>query len=669
MLSATGLPHAYCFTFDPALIRVHVAADALIGLAYYSIPFALLYFARRRADLPFPWIFLLFAVFIIACGTTHWIEIWTLWHPQYWLSGAVKMITAAASVPTAAALVYLVPHALRIPTASQLALGREALEREVVERRRVEAELRAAQAALETQVAERTAALEHANRELREERLFLQMVLDNTPAIIHVKDAEGRLLLVNREFARVAGRPIEAIVGRPIGEVLANRQVTRIIEHDHAVMSGSQQVEQEEVLDLPDGRHTYLSVKVPAEGVGFPGRVLCGFTVDITERKRAEEALRAEDANKNRFLAMLSHELRNPLNAVRVALALLGRDGVNERERDVARRVMGRQVGQLARLLDDLLDIARITGDRLELRRETVALRHAIAAAVETSQPVLDARRHTLTLDEISDDVRVDGDPTRLAQVFSNLLNNAAKYTPSGGHVHVGIERRPGAVDVLVRDDGLGFTPAQSETLFRMFSSQHGAGDGQGGGLGLGLYIVKALVERHGGSVTAESAGLGCGASFRVTLPIVAAAAAATTSPEEPPGRRSARRCKVLVVDDNEDAARTLAAVLELDGHSVRFAQDAQGALAEIEREVPEVAILDIGLPDMDGYALARRLRASPEGRDLTLVALTGWGSEAAKCEAREAGFDHHLTKPVQFDALDAILAGSPRPRSFDAGI
>jgi CheY-like chemotaxis protein/two-component sensor histidine kinase len=328
---------------------------------------------------------------------------------------------------------------------------------------------------------------------------------------------------------------------------------------------------------------------------------------------------------------------------------------------------MERQLAQLARLLDDLLDIARITGDRLELRRETVALRQVIAAAVETSQPVLDARRHVLTLDGIPDDLRVDGDPTRLAQVFSNLLNNAARYTPSGGHVHVGIEHRPDAVDVLVRDDGAGFTSAQASMLFRMFSSQHGAGDGQGAGLGLGLYIVKALVERHGGSVTAESAGLGCGATFRVSLPTVSAAGAPQATPTETAGQRATRRHKLLVVDDNEDAARTLAAVLALDGHAVRFAHDAEGALAEIERELPDVAILDIGLPGMDGYALARQLRASPGGQDVLLVALTGWGSDAAKREAREAGFDHHLTKPVQFDTLEAILAGSLRPLAADA--
>jgi hypothetical protein len=253
-LRSTGLPHAYCFTFDPALIGVHVAADALIGLAYYSIPFGLLFFARQRRDLPFPWIFLLFAVFIIACGTTHWIEIWTLWNPQYWLSGTVKVVTAAASVPTAVALLYLIPRALSLPTATQVVQAKEALEREVLERRRAETELRAARSTLETQVAERTAALERANRKLREEQLFLQTVLDNTPAIIHVKDATGRLLLVNRQFARVAGRPIEEILGRPIDEVLANRHVTPIVEHDRHAMSGNDQVEQEEVLNLRTAR-------------------------------------------------------------------------------------------------------------------------------------------------------------------------------------------------------------------------------------------------------------------------------------------------------------------------------------------------------------------------------------------------------------------------------
>jgi CheY-like chemotaxis protein len=388
--------------------------------------------------------------------------------------------------------------------------------------------------------------------------------------------------------------------------------------------------------------------------------VLCGFTVDITERKRAEEALRAEDARKNRFLAILSHELRNPLNAVRAALALLGRDGVGEAARRAAQGVMDRQVGQLARLLDDLLDIARITGDRLELRRETVSVASVVAAAVETSRPLLAARRHTLTLDAIPEDLLVDGDPTRLAQIFSNLLNNAAKYTLPGGRVHIGVERMAAAVDVVVRDDGIGFTAAQAARLFGMFSSAHGSDDGQGGGLGLGLYIVRALVAKHGGTVSAESAGPGCGAAFRVSLPTAEAASVLPVRPP-PSGSASGRRRDILVVDDNEDAARTLAALLELDGHGVRFAHDAESALRTIEHGFPQVAILDIGLPGMDGYALARAIRACPRGNEVTLVALTGWGSEEAKRAAHAAGFDHHLTKPVQFDALATILARSAR--------
>jgi CheY-like chemotaxis protein/two-component sensor histidine kinase len=318
--------------------------------------------------------------------------------------------------------------------------------------------------------------------------------------------------------------------------------------------------------------------------------------------------------------------------------------------------VIGRQVAVMARLLDDLLDISRITRGKLELRRETVQLWSLLGSAIETSRPLLDAHRHELVVQLSDEPVRLSVDPVRITQVVSNLLNNAAKFTPDGGCIELAVRTSPDDITIEVKDNGVGLPPDALERIFTIFSQVDAHRDEAEGGLGIGLALVQGIVAMHGGRVEALSAGVGQGSTFRVVLPRSpmppAAAAASATGPARLP-----RAHRILVVDDNRDIAASLALFLELEGHTASVAHSGREALSRIEQFVPEVALLDVSMPGMDGYQLAQRLRQSPVASRATLIAVTGWGSEADKEKARLAGFDHHLTKPVDPDQLLALLA------------
>jgi signal transduction histidine kinase/ActR/RegA family two-component response regulator len=373
--------------------------------------------------------------------------------------------------------------------------------------------------------------------------------------------------------------------------------------------------------------------------------------------RRSEQALREADRRKDEFLALIAHELRNPLAPILYSLAALKKTEHGARQQLHAEQVIERQVLHMSRLLDDLLDVSRITRGRLELKRTTVELAGVLDAAVEAARPLLDERHHRLLVELPEQPLRLEGDPVRLAQVFSNLLINAAKYTDPGGQVQLRAVRTGTEVAVAVRDNGAGIAAEVLPRLFTPFSPG-GTASGQypSGGLGLGLSLVRGLVERHGGRVEARSAGVGQGSEFIVHLPLGASDPQVQPLPRPAPQVTPFRRQKVLVVDDNRDAADSCGALLELSGHEVQTAYSAHDGYLLAEAFRPDVLLLDIGLPDVDGYALARRIRAMYWGRDLTLVALTGWGQAADKSRAREAGFDHHLTKPVTFQQLDGLL-------------
>jgi signal transduction histidine kinase/CheY-like chemotaxis protein len=390
---------------------------------------------------------------------------------------------------------------------------------------------------------------------------------------------------------------------------------------------------------------------------------LASLAAVALENAQLLEALRQADRRKDEFLAMLAHELRNPLAPMRNALEIIRLRGP---ERRLAVRaswdMVERQVEHLSRLVDDLLDVARITRGKINLEKEPVALAEVVRRAVETSRPLIEGRRHRLEVRLPDEPLHVIGDLTRLAQVLLNLLNNAAKYTEEGGQITLTVERAaadPGAVVLRVRDTGVGIPPEVLPKVFDLFTQASRTLDRAQGGLGIGLTLVRRLVEMHGGSVRASSAGPGKGSEFVVRLPLffgpLPAPAHGNGSGEHP-----AAGHRILVVDDNRDSASSLAVLLRLSGHEVVTAHDGAAALEKAEHFRPQLALLDIGLPGMDGYELARRLRQLPGLRQVRLAALTGYGSEEDRRRSRAAGFDHHLVKPVEREALLVLLAEVP---------
>ena len=390
-----------------------------------------------------------------------------------------------------------------------------------------------------------------------------------------------------------------------------------------------------------------------------------GAELDITDRRlgelrlrESEEALRKADQRKDEFLATLAHELRNPLAPIRTAAEMLTLPNLSSEQLAWSGHVIHRQVEHMARLLDDLLDVARITHGKLQLRLQPVDLGAIVDTAVEAARPLLASRKHGLTIELPPDLPTFVADPVRLAQVLSNLLTNAAKYTDSPGRIALTARIEDAMVRIAVKDNGIGLSPPALAEVFTMFSQVHNSAARTEGGLGIGLALVKGLVDLHGGMIEVCSDGPGRGSEFIVTLPCgqaETAPAAEQVRAEEAAGTPACR--KILVADDNQDAANTLALLLRLAGHEVRTAHGGQAALTLAREFHPEFALLDIGMPDLDGYEVARRLRLTDAGKNLRLIALTGWGQDEDKRRAREAGFDHHLTKPVDPRRLDALLA------------
>jgi PAS domain S-box-containing protein len=421
----------------------------------------------------------------------------------------------------------------------------------------------------------------------------------------------------------------------------------------------------------PDGSVHWLETraKVFTDGQDKPARIM-GVNMDVTERKRQEEALRASeqrwrtlaealreaDWRKNAFLATLAHELRNPLAPLRNGLQIL-RLATEPSAWEQALEMMERQLGQLVRLVDDLLDVSRITRNRLELRKTRIPLASVMENAIETARPLLESKGQALAVALPPEPVYLDADLTRLAQVFWNLLNNSAKYTDPGGRIELAARCQGGEVVVTVRDTGVGIPAAALPRLFEIFSQVDHSIERSQGGLGIGLALVRGLVEMHGGTVEARSAGVGQGSEFIVRLPLAQGEAPGVTGlTGEARGGGPGRR--ILVVDDNRDAAASLGMMLTLLGHDTRTAHDGVEALELAEAFRPDVVLLDIGMPRLNGYDAARRIREQPWGKDMILVAVTGWGQEQDKRRSEAAGFNFHLVKPVEPAALDKLLVG-----------
>jgi signal transduction histidine kinase len=384
---------------------------------------------------------------------------------------------------------------------------------------------------------------------------------------------------------------------------------------------------------------------------------------DLSERKRLEEALVKADRRKDEFLAVLAHELRNPLAPIRTAVDTMWLRPMHDEVLQQCRDIIGRQVEQLTRLVNDLMDVSRITRGTITLQREALDIAEVVRRAVETHRPLLDASRHELVIELPAEPQIVQGDMTRLSEAVGNLLNNAAKYTEERGRINIRVERAGGGreVRVCVKDNGVGIPPEMMPRVFEMFTQVDLTLHRSQGGLGIGLALVRELAEMHGGRVEAFSSGLGKGSEFVLTLPLRSDLRAPEAAPKAPaPVHAGATR--ILVVDDNRDAAQSLVSMLRLMGGEVQEAHDGPHALRIVEAFRPEIILLDIGMPGMSGLEVARRIRALPWGAGVLLVAQTGWGQEQDRERAHAAGFDVHLTKPIEHAVLVKLLAERRRP-------
>lgn len=760
----------------PSVGWLHIVSDLAIFGAYFAIPCILIHFARKRADLPFRMIFLLFGGFILFCGTTHLVEAIIFWWPVYPFSGVVKLLTALISWGTVVALIRIVPQALAMRSPQEL-------EREVHAREAAENALIAANRELESRVEARTADLKRANELLHQEREWFRATLLSIGDGVIVTDSHGSVALLNSvannltgwSEAEAKGKPLATVFpiinektrqpvenpalaalmtgkvvtlanhtlliakdgterpisdsGAPIrdtagalsGAVLVFRDESDRRERDQKLRLSSERldlvVNSSEVglwfCDLPfanlewnakckdhfwwppefqvtiddfyarlhpdDRERTRKSIEtalgtntgydieyrtvsdagqirwVRAIGRGFkdehgkPVR-FDGITIDVTDRKRNEESLREAHGYKDRFLATLAHELRNPLAPLRTGLKVLRMAPAKNDTTARTEEIMDRQLTAMVRLVDDLLDVSRISTGKLLLRREPVYLNDVLQNAIDASRPLLDAFQHTLNVELPSRPLRLNVDAVRIAQVFQNILNNAAKYTDAKGHITLKASEENGRAVVSIRDNGIGLAPDDLPRLFDMFAQFAGRPERLHGGLGIGLSLAKSLVEMHDGTLVAHSEGLGKGAEFVVTLPLDAAVDSAAASAGAPAALPKGLR--ILVIDDNVDAAESLSTYLELAGHTCRTVHSAADALKAGPEFQPQFVLSDIGLPEMDGYELARCIRKEPWGEKILLIAVSGWGQPKDIQRSMDAGFNLHMTKPVDPEVM-----------------
>ena len=471
--------------------------------------------------------------------------------------------------------------------------------------------------------------------------------------------SDGRFIDVNPGFERMLGFRREDVIGKTSYEVGIWPESGADQRKDYA----KKLLQERSVRDYPGhlrtARGAIIDVEASAHIVQVHGEeVLIAIVRDVTERNRATAALHEADRRKDEFLAMLAHELRNPIAPISMAAQLLmGAPGDETRVRQIS-QVIARQVGHMVSLVDDLLDVSRVTRGLVALEQHALDLNALLADAVEQVRPLMDARRHTLLVEPAPEPACICADRLRIVQIAANLLTNAAKYTPEGGHVTLAVRLLPGHVELSVSDNGIGIAPELLPRVFDLFTQAERSPDRSQGGLGLGLALVKSLTELHRGSVSADSAGTGQGSVFSVRLPRldIATVDAGCPAPERVPAP-PARALRIMLVDDNADAADTLAAFLATQGHEVEVRHDAREALALLETGLPEICIFDIGLPEIDGYRLARHLRSLQGGGACRLLALSGYGQDRDQDEARQAGFDQYFVKPVDTGRLAALLA------------
>lgn len=545
------MPHAHCYLFKRELIMMHGLSDLFIGLSYVSISATLTYLVfRSRRDLPFHWIMLAFALFIVACGGTHFMELWTLnaANPRYWLSGWVKVVTALASLATALVLPPLVPKIRAVLQSARLA-------------------------------AERKSELEKAYAELRElyEKVTASVPARETPAAKGDSDGNGR---------------------GPDGQ-----------PHDLAMMAKE-------------------------------------VTVHARELERAKHAAEAANHAKDQFLAVLSHELRTPLTpALAAASNLENATSLDPRELRESLALIRRNIELEARLVDDLLDITRISKGKLEVHLSTVDLHETIQHAADMCHSAAHNKHSKVTLLLEATEQYVRGDGARLAQVFWNLILNAVKFTPAEGRITVRTTNpTPAAIRIEVIDNGIGIDPEMLSQIFEPFQQGEDSTARRFGGVGLGLTIAKGLIDAHGGTIAARSAGKNRGATFEIELATIAPPPAPEISGNDIPAGQTPRSLRILLVEDHEDTRHALTRLLTRWGHVVRSAPTIAQALEGVPEFDPEILLSDIGLPDGTGMDLLGKLR---QNRDIPAIAMSGYGMESDLAQTKHAGFNAHLVKPV----------------------
>ncbi len=505
----------------------------------------------------------------------------------------------------------------------------------------------------------RTRELQELNLALRQSEKLYRAIGESLNYGVWVCDAIGRNIYASDSFLRLVGITQEQCSGIGWGELLHPDDVAATIAAwQECVDTGSSWYREHRFLGADKRYHPVLAQGVPIRDEEGSITGWAGINLDISRIKETEDALREADRRKDDFLATLAHELRNPLAPIRHAAKLLGRKGLEEAQAQTARDIISRQVARMALLLDDLLEVSRITRGRLDLRKERVLLSTLVKAAIETSKPLLDAKQHEFTIRMPLTPLELDVDSLRISQALSNLLTNAAKYTDPGGRIALDIQHSATEIAFTVTDSGIGLPAAVLPTIFEMFSQVDSAIDRSEGGLGIGLALVKGLVVLHGGTVEAASAGLGKGSTFTMRIPCGAIREAAVEPvAREPVMTDQGPTGKILVVDDNRDAAGSLAMVLTSSGHSVLTANSGEQALQIGAQEHPDAIVLDIGMPGMNGYEVARRIRQHVWGKSVFLVALTGWGQKEDIERAITAGFDFHMTKPADPERIEQLLA------------
>ncbi len=690
--SGSFIPHGHCYLWQTNLVWLHLISDALIALAYYSIPATLFYFVRKRQDLPFDWIFLLFSAFIVACGTTHILEIWTLWHPTYWLSGLVKAVTAIISVITAIELVPLVPQALALPSPAQLEQTNQELQIQITERLRVEAELRNYQNHLEELVTLRTNEITKTNEQLQQEIAERQRVVEvlrqseqryrylanAIPQLVWTTDADGQCDYFNQNWCDYTGLTLEQSLGSGWVAALHPDDVEQAKKvWLNAVKNGTLYENEYRFKWTGDGSYRWQLAR------GFPLKdeqdsviKWFGTCTDIDEQKQIlqerahllelEQLARAkaESANriKDEFLAVLSHELRTPLNAILGWSKLLQNRQLEPAKISQALATIERNAKLQVQLIEDLLDISRILQGKLVLNITNLNLESIVLLALETMRLAAETKSIQVSTIFAPNVGQVIGDSARLQQVVWNLLSNAVKFTPSGGKVEVQLEQVDNYAQIVVSDTGKGMSAEFLPYAFDYFRQADSSSTRTFGGLGLGLAIVRKIIEMHGGTVKAESTGENQGSKFTVQLPLLINESLSRADEQNHHLSLTAQSLplatmQILVVDDDADSRDFIVFVLQQDGAEVIATSSALEALQTLKQTKPDVLISDISMPGMDGYMLIREVRTwtAEQGGKIPAIALTAFARNYDQQQALQAGFQIHLPKP--FDAEELVAA------------